>query len=101
MGGASDPMTQRSPGGGRLGPPPAIFRLPPGRSGGRLFTIGRRWLIAIAIPIVLFVLLNVGRGIYTNVLWFDSVGYRTVYATEITTRVWLFVSGRASCRERG
>ena len=88
-------MTQRNPGGGRLGLPPPIFRLPPGDDGAHFLAIGRRWLIAIAIPIVLFVLLNVGRGIYTNVLWFDSVGYRSVYATEITTRVWLFLSGAA------
>ncbi len=86
-------MTQRSPGGGRLGPPPPMFRLPSGAVGSRLLRLGRRWLIALAIPIVLFILLNVARGIYTNVLWFDSVGYRSVYATEITTRVWLFFAG--------
>lgn len=86
-------MTRRSPGRGRLGPPPLIFRLAPGTAGSRLFHLGRRWLVALAIPIILFILLNVGRGIYTNVLWFDSVGYRSVYATEITTRIWLFLSG--------
>ena len=86
-------MTRRSPGRGRLGPPPLIFRLAPGTGGSRLFHLGRRWLVALAIPIILFILLNVGRGIYTNVLWFDSVGYRSVYATEITTRIWLFLSG--------
>ncbi len=86
-------MTYRSPGDGRLGPPPPIFRLPARNGGGRMFSIGRRWLIAIATPIVLFVLLNVGRGIYTDILWFDSVGYRSVYITEISTRVWLFLSG--------
>jgi len=86
-------MTQRSPEGGRFGPPPPIFRFPSGAGGSRLFHLGRRWLVALAIPIILFILLNVGRGIYTNVLWFDSVGYRSVYATEITTRVWLFLAG--------
>ncbi|MBI2872087.1 MAG: UPF0182 family protein [Chloroflexi bacterium] len=43
--------------------------------------------------IVLFVLLNVARGIYTDWLWFDSLGFVRVYTTMLVTRVWLFFAG--------
>ena len=43
--------------------------------------------------IVLFVLLNIGRSIYTNMLWFSSLDLRSVYTTILVTRVWLFFAG--------
>jgi uncharacterized membrane protein (UPF0182 family) len=52
-----------------------------------------RWgLIAIGLIFAL-ILLNVLRQIYTNWLWFDALDYRSVYATIVATRVWLFFAG--------
>lgn len=49
--------------------------------------------MALAVGIIAaFVLLNIGRGIYVDVLWFDSVGFRSVYTTQITTKTWLFIA---------
>ncbi|MCK4580367.1 MAG: UPF0182 family protein, partial [Dehalococcoidia bacterium] len=45
-----------------------------------------------------FVLLDVAKGIYTEWLWFDSLGYGTVYATIIRARILIFVcAGFAVC----
>ena len=43
--------------------------------------------------VVLLVLLNVLRQIYTNWLWFDALNYRSVFTTILFTRVWLFIAG--------
>ena len=45
--------------------------------------------------VVLLVLLNVLRQIYTNWLWFDALSYRSVFTTILFTRVWLFLVGAA------
>ncbi|MEX2247972.1 MAG: UPF0182 family protein [Dehalococcoidia bacterium] len=47
----------------------------------------------IAALIVLYAILSVGKSIYADVLWFDSVGYRSVYTKRIVTSVWLFFAG--------
>ncbi|HYM14706.1 MAG TPA: UPF0182 family protein [Dehalococcoidia bacterium] len=87
-------MTRSGPQIGPLGPPPPVFRFR--RRGVRGPGRRWRWLIAIAATLlVLFILLNIGVGIYTSWLWFESVGYRSVYATRLTTRVWLFFAGLA------
>src|SRR3990170_4410954 len=70
-----------------LGPPPPPFRI-----GGRAqrFWGWRRWLALGAILIVLITLANLARGFYTDWLWFDSLGYVSVFSKEIVTRLWLF-----------
>lgn len=89
-----------------LGPPPGPFRFDTRGGGGIRFRGGggpgqRRMLRALpllAIPVVLvvlFVVLDVGKSIYADLLWFDSTGYRSVYTTRIVTRIWLFFSGGA------
>ncbi|MBI2765104.1 MAG: UPF0182 family protein [Chloroflexi bacterium] len=40
-----------------------------------------------------FIVLSVGKMIVANVLWFDSVGYGSVYSKRIITRIWLFFAG--------
>ena len=40
----------------------------------------------------LFILINVLRGVYTEWLWFNSLGYGSVYATILKTRVLVFFS---------
>ena len=52
-----------------------------------------KWgLVAIAV-ILLIVFLNFARGVYTNLLWFDALGYRSVFVKILTTRIWLFFAG--------
>ncbi len=76
-----------------LGPPPRPFQLRRGRT-PPLRRIIPFAVLAVAL-IVLYVVLNVGKTIYADLLWFDSVGYRSVYTTRITTRIWLFFAGAA------
>jgi len=75
-----------------LGPPPPIFQI------GRRDRLPRgvaRWLIAIAIGLVLYTAADIAKGIYADLLWFESLGYASVYTTEILTRLWLFFAGAA------
>ncbi|MBN2239056.1 MAG: UPF0182 family protein [Dehalococcoidales bacterium] len=46
------------------------------------------WIIGIIIG--LFIILNVGKGFYAEWLWFNDLGYSSVYATVIGTRVLVF-----------
>ena len=45
--------------------------------------------------ILLLVLLNTLKNIYVDWLWFDSLGYKDIYVSRLTTRVWLFFAGAA------
>ena len=71
-----------------LGPPPPIFRI--GQRRLRLFGSLTRWLAVLVLVVVLFVVLNILKTIYADWLWFDSVGYRSVFSKTIVTRIWLF-----------
>ena len=59
---------------------------PPGR--GHISKV----VIIIAIVVALFIALNVLKGIYTEWLWFNSLGYGSVYTTILKTRVLIFFS---------
>ncbi|MCD6567796.1 MAG: UPF0182 family protein [Dehalococcoidia bacterium] len=50
---------------------------------GRVFAI-------IAAVIILFIVLGIAKGIYTEWLWFNSLGYASVYTTVLKTEVLLF-----------
>jgi uncharacterized membrane protein (UPF0182 family) len=56
-----------------------------------------RHILRLAIIISLIVLawtgLSIARNVYTDWLWFDSVGYGDVYQKRIATRTWLFFAG--------
>ena len=89
---------------GDLGPPPDPFRIGGGGDddGGlpRLsFPIPVRWLAIAAGFIVVFIILNVAKGIWVDVLWFDSVGrdgdssYSGVFKTILLTKIALFGAG--------
>ena len=52
-----------------------------------------KWALVALALLVLLVLLNVLRQIYTNWLWFDALGYRSVFTTILFTRVWLLIAG--------
>ena len=49
--------------------------------------------VAIAALILVIVILFLAKGIYTDWLWFDSLGFLSVYTKILTTRVWLFFAG--------
>ena len=53
----------------------------------------QRWLIIIGTLVFLFIIATIGKGIYTEWLWFDSLGFSSVYTTILTTRLWLFAVG--------
>ncbi|MFC1915256.1 UPF0182 family protein [Chloroflexota bacterium] len=53
----------------------------------------RRWLTIIGTLVFLFIIAAIGKGIYTEWLWFDSLGFTSVYTTILTTRLWLFAAG--------
>ena len=82
---------------GDLGPPPDPFRI----GGGTPFRspIALRWIGVAAAALVLFVVLNVGKSLYVDFLWFDSIGgdgessYGSVFRTVLVARVSLFFVG--------
>jgi uncharacterized membrane protein (UPF0182 family) len=47
----------------------------------------------IAILIALGFLVSIGASLWTEVLWYDSVGFEGVFVTQLTTRILLFVLG--------
>jgi len=61
---------------------------PPKRE--RRHSPARSWLIIIGALVFLFIIAAIGKGIYTEWLWFDSLGFSSIYTTILTTRVWLF-----------
>src|SRR5512141_3060754 len=77
---------------GPLGPPPTAFRF---RRQGGVPRFGRAlpFIVVAAVLIILFIIASVAKDLYADLLWFDSVGYRSVYATRIVTRIWLFFAG--------
>ena len=54
-----------------------------------------RWPIIIGALVFLFIIASIGKGIYTEWLWFDSLGFSRIYATILTTKLWLFAAGAA------
>ncbi|MFC1929445.1 UPF0182 family protein [Chloroflexota bacterium] len=59
---------------------------PPARKG---WTATRVALI-LAGTLFLFILINIAKGFYTEWLWFDSLGYSSVYTTILTTKLLVF-----------
>ncbi len=80
-----------------LGPPPDIFqfRRPNWRPPSGLL----RWLFPLGVLLVLFIIASIAKGIYADVLWFDSVvnaagdDFLSVFRVRIITRIWLFFAG--------
>ncbi|MDI6814687.1 MAG: UPF0182 family protein [Dehalococcoidales bacterium] len=55
--------------------------------------VRRRWLIIIGGVVLFFIAITIWKGIYTEWLWFRSLGFSSVYTTILTTKVWLFFAG--------
>jgi uncharacterized membrane protein (UPF0182 family) len=56
----------------------------------------KRWIVGggiIVALIALFILLTQAIGIYTDWLWFGNLGFRSVFATILGTKIWLFFAG--------
>jgi uncharacterized membrane protein (UPF0182 family) len=49
-----------------------------------------RVLLVLAGALTLFILINVSKGLYTEWLWFNSLGYGSVFATILKTKVLVF-----------
>ncbi len=49
-----------------------------------------RWLWLVFGLVVLFIILSVGKGFYTEWLWFSNLGYGSVYMKILGTRVLIF-----------
>jgi uncharacterized membrane protein (UPF0182 family) len=54
-----------------------------------------KWGVLVVALIAAFALLTFLRGVYTDLLWFDSLGVRSVYSKVIATRIATFVIGAA------
>ena len=51
-----------------------------------------RVILILAGLLILFILVNIAKGFYTEWLWFSSLGYGSVYATILKTKLLLFFS---------
>ncbi len=90
-------MSNRFPGAedDDLGPPPPPFRIDRRRPELKSFGNLNRWIGVAVFLLVLFIVLNVAKGLYVDWLWFDGAGFRSVYATRLTTQIYLFLGGAA------
>ncbi|MFH1141650.1 MAG: UPF0182 family protein, partial [Chloroflexota bacterium] len=52
-----------------------------------------KWGLVIVGLVVLYVLFSFLRSVYTDWLWFDNLGYKSVFLTILTTKIWLFFAG--------
>ena len=52
-----------------------------------------KWGLILLGVVFLLVLFNTLRGVYTDWLWFNSLGFLDVYRTILWTRAWLFIVG--------
>jgi len=103
--GNDDPDRDRPDGGADRGggdePPTPLRRTArggPNDGGGtrdRVRRAGRSLLIALAglVLLGLIALFAFGLEIWTDVLWFQSVGFSDVYWTRLSAQLWLFVLG--------
>ncbi len=51
-----------------------------------------RVILTLAGVLTLFILINISKGLYTEWLWFNSLGYGSVFATILKTKVLVFFS---------
>ena len=86
--------SQRGSGGGRRPPRPRVVVGGPhdGADSGGLFRRFGLGMIAVAIVIVV-VLLGVGVNFLTDAIWYQSVGFESVFWTRVLTQIGLFAAG--------
>ena len=54
-----------------------------------------KWAAIIVGVVMLFGLVSFGRSVYTDLLWFDSLGLRSIFVKVTVTRIALFAIGTA------
>ncbi len=59
---------------------------------GQIGTLAK-WIAFAAVAAILFAMFLFGRGVYTDWLWFDNLGYRGIFVKVLMTRITLFVAG--------
>ena len=77
-----------------------------GNGGGPTWEVGEGWeirpfnlklitriAIGIAAVILIILALNFSKDVFTDWLWFDSLGFSSVYKKILLTRIWLFFGG--------
>ncbi len=57
-------------------------------TGGRV-----RWIIGAGVVVLLFVGISFLRGVYTDLLWFEQLGFRSIFLKVVYTRIALFAAG--------
>ncbi len=60
---------------------------------GEISPAVKKAIIAAVAVIVLFILAAVGKGIYTDLLWFGNLGYSSVYKTILVSKLSFFFIG--------
>ena len=80
-------MAEDFPRNGGDSPVEPTFRAPP------MPASYLKWGIVIVALIVLFGILSFGRNVYTDLLWYDSLGFRAIFLKVTLTRIILFAAG--------
>ena len=62
-----------------------------GQSAGTGGRSGGRWLLGVAVVLALVVVASIAKSIYTEWLWFGTLGFASVYTKILGTRVLLFL----------
>jgi uncharacterized membrane protein (UPF0182 family) len=52
-----------------------------------------RWIFVAAALVLLFVAISFLRGVYTDLLWFEQLGFRSIFLKVVYTRIALFAAG--------
>ena len=52
---------------------------------------GRSWWLLV--PVLLFILFNIGLGFLTDSAWYGSLGYQSVFWTRLGATAWMFGAG--------
>jgi uncharacterized membrane protein (UPF0182 family) len=84
----------------RRGSPARRYRRYSGGPSGQLpeFHLGRGWIVLGLIALAIFVLLSVFMltvGLATDAIWFQSIGFSSVFWTRVGSQVLFFVGGTA------
>ena len=59
----------------------------------RSFGNYNRWILIGVLLILTYIVLSTLKGIYVDWLWFDGIGYRSIFSKVLRTQAWLFVGG--------
>ncbi len=78
-----------------LGPPPPPFQIPARRATEEQMPL-LKWFVLGGFLLLLFIAANVGKSLYAEWLWFDSLGFSSVYTTILQAQALLFVLGAAA-----